>query len=175
MAISQLTDVDTTTNPPTELARTLRWDNVQLKWTPQPHAIPCRVYATGTQSIATATPTAVEFDATTVDPAVSHDDVINNSRITFAFGGSISLNAVILLDTDLTGTYRKIQVWKNGITIESTKEYPPTARSVAINMLVQMENNDYLEVYIDHDAAGAINTNGDANGTQAYFETWNFI
>ena len=75
-----------------------------------------QVYATGGQSIATATFTIINFDVESYDTNSYHDNSTNNSRLTIPTTGYYNISAQYTIAGDTNGG-RLVQIYKNGSTV----------------------------------------------------------
>ena len=112
------------------------------------------------QSIPNNTLTAMTFDTTTQDyNEDAHNPAVNNSRITPAQYGTVTISANVQFAANATG-YRGLQIWKNGTTkVASVREAAPAA-GVAVLSLTTVSTceaaGDYFEVKVFQDSGGAL-------------------
>ena len=119
-----------------------------------------RLTKSATQSISSATPTAITFDGETFDTAAYHSTVSNTSRITiptdeegfyhigmhgswdqFAFE-TPTTSAIIRLNGTTTLSSTR-QVIENGVD--------PTPVDFTLNTIYELAVTDYIEVVVEHD------------------------
>ena len=131
------------------------------------------VFASGSQTITTATTTPIAFNSEHFDNASIHDNTTNNTRLTAPIAGLYEVNAhVVWSNTETTGN-RQITIAKNGnaSTIYALDRVAGTngGGSAATNQasaLVDLAAGDYIEINARHtqgaDTSTAIATNGAA-------------
>lgn len=141
----------------------LRWSATNSKWEQihAPTALPgCYLYKSGTQSIATATLTAITFD-TESDVGGCHEGVTNPSRITVpaGHGGMWVFSGVLGYAANATGI-RGALLRKNGATVMSV--YGPNLGSgngaaVPFSCVHIVVAGDYFEIVAYQDSGGNLN------------------
>jgi hypothetical protein len=119
------------------------------------------VTKSATQSIATATYTAVTWDQEGWDTDSYHDNVTNNSRITIPSGKG----GKYLVTTNITyaaaggGGYRLVNIYKNGAGT-GDNSFTPSASfntTVIVSKVFDLAVADYIQVYTAQDSGGALN------------------
>lgn len=112
----------------------------------------CNIYLSSSQSIATATATAIQFNAETFDTDSFHDNVTNNTRVTIPSGkgGKYLFTAWANLETNATG-YRNLELLKNSTTLTGSWSigFTPNASGYAGicgAVVINLTAGDYMEV-----------------------------
>jgi len=121
----------------------------------------CRVYHSTSQSVATGTDTAVQFDSERFDNAALHDTATNNTRVTAPIAGVYALTASLVFGTSNAGHYTA-RLRLNGSTrIAYDSRTLPSgaldAARVTIGTVYKLAAGDYVEVMAEH-FTGASNT-----------------
>jgi hypothetical protein len=126
----------------------------------------CRAYATGTQSLANSTVTAITLGSESYDTDTMHSTVSNTSRITFTTAGVYSLIGEATFDINATGT-RDIYLFLNGTTRISEATAPSSGASTYSQLQVGAQYsfaaNDYVEMYAWQNSGGSLNLRGDVS------------
>ena len=112
----------------------------------------CNIYLSSNQSIATATATAIQFNAKTFDTDNFHDNSTNNTRVTIPSGkgGKYLFTAWANLETNGTG-YRNLELLKNGSSLTGSWSigFTPNAHGYAGfcgAVVINLSAGDYMEV-----------------------------
>jgi hypothetical protein len=122
-----------------------------------------RVYRSGTQTLAAATPTKIQFNAKSFDPAAMFDEV-TNYRLTVPAGyaGKWLISAALrfLPPAGNSGLYAAIYV--NGIGRAYVYNFQTTASamSVMVTDILNLAAGDYVEIY------GYTGAGGDISGSE---------
>ena len=114
-----------------------------------------------TQSIPTATYTAVTWDQEGWDTNSYHDNVTNNSRVTIPAGkaGKYLVTVNIIYGASATGGYRLVNIYKNG-TATGDNAFPtsPSFNATAIiSKVFDLAVADYIQAFTAQDSGGALN------------------
>lgn len=133
-------------------------------------------YQITTQSIATATPTALALDGTLVDPYGSHSTSSNNSRITAQVAGSCLVKAGVVWAANNTGN-RGLQIYKNGVAWPYSWQVNLAAGTfndagIETMAIVTLTAGDYIEAWAQQTSGGALSTavaTSIASNLQAYW------
>lgn len=115
------------------------------------------------QSIATNTPSAVQWNAEQVDTDAIHDNVTNNTRLTVAMAGKYLICANILFQANATGR-RGLLFHKNGTNLGVGQYVQATGADetgVSAAIMVSLAANDYVEVLAQQFSGGNLNVLGD--------------
>lgn len=124
-----------------------------------------RAYRTTTQSLNTATWTAIGLDAEDFDTATYHDNATNNSRMTVPTTGKYVAFGGIAFASNATGT-RYIGIWKNSIatgSVLANTNRAASSESALNNNLdistgpVALTAGDYVELAGYQNSGGALN------------------
>lgn len=110
----------------------------------------CRVYNNTSISIPSATPTTLPFNSERFDTDNIHDIATNNSRLTCKTVGKylISANAVIPAISAAT----QLRIMLNGVKrIAMLNMSSPTAPTLSVSTIYELNVNDYVEVVVYHD------------------------
>lgn len=130
----------------------------------------------GSQSIATATATAVTWDTEAFDTDGIHDTVTNNSRFTVVTAGYYSVYAQVEWGGSATGV-RDIFVRVNGVATDYLRKHEGTApasnqtEQTSGIIPVRLGVGDYFEFYVNQTSGGALSiatTTGQHWGQCAY-------
>ena len=125
----------------------------------------CRVYRNSAQSIPSATWTKIEFNTEDYDNLGEYDHVTNHRFKATKAGIYLVCSAVHILSVD-DNSRNLISVYKNGS--EYTRGLDFTVGAITnvspfINVPVKMAANDYVEIWVWQNSAGARNTYTTAN------------
>lgn len=126
----------------------------------------CRVYASGTQAITTATFTAVLFDTEEYDTDALHDTGSNTGRLTASATGKWNVTAGVTWDTNTTNN-RYLLMRVNGTTyVRGTIRQDVGSSGRASQNIssgpIALSATDYVEVLVYQDSGGNRNI-GDAS------------
>jgi hypothetical protein len=130
-----------------------------------PHTfIGCKAYNSTTQSITTATLTALTFNTEEYDTSSFHSTSSNTSRMVVPTTGYYRLTGYFYM---ASGTGQKIcQFYKNGTTtLRSQALFTSAAGGVINTTVVQLTAADYVEVRAYQNSGGSVNA-GDASNTE---------
>ncbi len=95
-----------------------------------------RVYASGDQTIATASATDLEFDLETLDTGSYHDNVTNNERFTITDAGYYRIRGQILYTSGGSAGLVLLTIQKNGSNISNTSSNPASGEGETLAMEV---------------------------------------
>lgn len=117
-----------------------------------------------TQTLTTATATAIQFDTEDVDTVNGHDNATNPSRYTFQYPGRYWIAGGVGYVAGATG--RRGAWWRvngtdlnaSGAMIQSTAASPCIV--VARPMMITVNASDYLELIGYHEQGVNLNTSG---------------
>lgn len=142
---------------------------VGIKWaTAATTFIGASAYKSTTQSINSATNTAVTFDTENYDTDSFHDNVTNNSRFTIPSGkgGKYLFSGCISFAADATG-YRGVMLYKNGSLLNDLARANPISSSmnVPFSTVVNAVATDYFEIFVIQTVGSALNLNGGSTST----------
>lgn len=121
-------------------------------------AVACLVKKTAVQSLANNTTTKVTFDAETYDTDTMHDNVTNNTRITFTQGGRYAVSVSIEFAAHATG-YRFVDVFLNNTSTLATDSRGAVTTDLSactINFDYEFLAGDYIEVRAWQNSGGAL-------------------
>ena len=130
-----------------------------------------RVYRSSTQSISTATQTAVQWNAEEWDTATLHDNSTNPSRLTAATAGLHRVTARVVFAAAASGI-RQASLWANGVgtgtLLDTANDYSPgtggTSR-LLLTATVDLAAAEYVEAACYQNTGGNVNVAGAAIGT----------
>lgn len=134
-----------------------------VKWaSATPTYVGCKVTRTATQSISTASITAVQWDSESGgwDTATMHDNSTNNTRITVPTTGKWLLQASIVFAASGSGTERYAEFYLNATTRLEGSDFAfsgSTNTFGMIQMTASLTASDYVEVRVYQDSGGALN------------------
>lgn len=87
---------------------------------------------------------------------------VNQFQFTIPGGGSLAGFYYVFFDLPMTnqgdGTYRRVVVRKNGSTELIKTEVDENARSIQGGGIISLADGDYVELEVEHDAAGTVQT-----------------
>lgn len=113
------------------------------------------------QSLANATFTAINFDATTVDTYGGHSNTTNNSRYVAQVAGWYWCQGQVCYDNTSSAGARQVFLAKNGSRLGTAFQCAPgtsTSQGLSVGALVQLAVGDYVEVQAWQNSGGALNT-----------------
>ena len=119
----------------------------------------CRAYHNANQSLTHATLTALAMNSEREDTDLMHDNVTNNTRITFKTAGRYVVTAQILWASNATGE-RALHLRLNGaVFIGGHSQTPVNGSSTAMSVTTQYKfaANDYIELMAFQASGGALN------------------
>jgi len=130
----------------------------------RPRLKACRLTKATTQTIATATDTAISFGASDTedfDAEGWHDPSTNNSRITVDEAGLYLITGFILWTGDNTGI-RTAYIYKNGSQLTVARQIVngvgSAADSVQTQLIEVLASSDYIELYGRQTSGGNLDT-----------------
>jgi hypothetical protein len=144
-----------------------------LKWvTPSggtPTFVGCSVVSTAaSQSVATATWTALTWNSERFDTDGFHDNSTNNTRLTIPAGkaGKYQVSGIVAMDNNTTGA-RYLLIRKNNVDFAAVL-FTPTASepSMVISTILDLAVSDYIELFVYQNSGGnrlfySLSPNGD--------------
>lgn len=119
----------------------------------------CVVIRSTTQSLTTATPTKINFDAETIDAWGMHDTVTNNTRITVPRAGRYWVSGRVAFAANATGQ-RRAYIGLNGSAIRYTRGQSTDASTdymQEIGELLDLAAGDYVELLGYQSSGGNLN------------------
>jgi len=140
------------------------------------NVVGCGLYKNTTQSLTTATSTAITFGASDVedfDTHSFHSTTTNTSRITIpnSLGGVYQISAGARFDANATGV-RYISVFLNGLAIAlsmAPNNGTISGSGCSIYTAVKLIPGDYIELNAYQNSGGALNVGAvGATGKQTY-------
>jgi hypothetical protein len=122
----------------------------------------CFLSKSGTQTIATATATAITFDTENIDTNGFHSTATNTSRITIPSGKDGKYLVTPQVRSEANSTGRRIAaIYKNGsiILLNQFEQVPSATGSVTIgnSFIISLVATDYLELYFTQTSGGNLN------------------
>jgi hypothetical protein len=118
-----------------------------------------RAFAAGSQSVAASTWTKVTMGSETLD-LNSEFDSATNYRFTATKPCLMSISARVRMQSLPAGKEMMVAIYKNGVAV-ATGTYVAAATedtSIGVTDLISCVRNDYLEVFVWHNNASALNT-----------------
>jgi len=140
----------------------------------------CKLRKSVTQSIPNAVYTAITWDTEVYDTDTMHDNVTNNTRITFTTAGTYLITLNAMWGSSGTGA-RRIVIEKNGTTYGTgTFVITPFAtpgvafayNGATVSVEAQFSANDYIIVWGYQDAGTSLNFAGTAEGYSNISARW---
>lgn len=129
-----------------------------------------RVYHNATQSIPTATRTALAFNSERYDTDAIHDPVTNNSRLTCKTAGKYILSGSISFSAHATGL-RNLRIRLNGSTVLVDLLLGMTFDnqwSGAVSTIYDLAVNDYVELTVYQNSGGNLIIYASPNSTPEF-------
>lgn len=113
------------------------------------------VYQTVSQSFGSANGNnPITFDSTAVDSYGGHSNTVNNSRYVAQVAGFYLVGGAIVFGASTSGTYRKVQVYVNGVAIAyAVAQVGPVASSTFATTvpvspaIVYLNAGDFVSLY----------------------------
>jgi hypothetical protein len=125
-----------------------------------------RVFHNTTQSITTATLTALAFNSERFDTDTIHDTVTNNSRLTCKTAGKYQITGNIEWAASPT-TNAQIDIFLNASTQIARSVFALTVsadfRVMNVTTLYDLAVNDFVELRVFQQSGGSININSSGN------------
>jgi len=122
--------------------------------------------STADQSIANSTDTLVTWNSETYDTDTMHDNVTNNSRLTFKTAGTYIVSGMINWAGNATGDNRYMAIRQQpGSVLVYQKAGPATAIAACagacaahmpFSLVVQAAVNDYVEITVNQNSGGSL-------------------
>jgi hypothetical protein len=125
-----------------------------------------RLVASGTQSLADNTATAIAFTVEDIDTHGFHDVAVNNSRVTPTVSGYYRATGGAAFDSQATPVVSQAYIRKNGSSgVATAGRTAPGAQvfTLITSVIVSLNGStDYVELIMQQDSAGADSTNQSA-------------
>jgi len=132
--------------------------------------ISCKVTKTADQSIPRITLTMVTWDSEEYDTDEMHDNVTNNSRITFNTAGKYSVLAQSEWEVN-SGGFRFMDIMKNGVdSIARVRNLADNASEHNIAFVGEFAVGDYIELEVFQDTGGSLDFESGAILENTYLE-----
>ena len=158
------------------------YDDASGLWKSKAHAdlttgvhglgISCRVTHSVNQTTTTGAMTTLAFDTEIWDTDNMHDNVTNNSRITFKTAGRYLIGLSVSWLNNATGE-RLFEIYKNGAPLEFTgSQLPPDAQNRCNQsgiMLTQFAVNDYIEAKVRQRSGGNLDVDKFYNASPIFW------
>lgn len=126
--------------------------------TPDPERV--SVFNTTAQSIPDATPTILNFNSERFDTDSMHDNVTNNSRITFTTAGTYAFGCNCKWDANSGGDYRQARILLNGtdeLAFDANRDASgSTDDANNVGGVAVFAASDFIEVEVEHDEGAAL-------------------
>ena len=138
-----------------------------------PAFVGCFLSKSATQTISTATATAITFDTEDIDTDGFHSIVSNTSRITIPSGkgGKYQVTPQVRSEANSTGR-RIVALYKNGsiILLNQFEQVPSATGAVTVgnSFIISLVATDYIELYFTQTSGGNLisNTEGTYFGVE---------
>lgn len=135
----------------------------------------CSAFHSTTQSVVTATATALNLDSEDFDVGTMHDLVTNNSRVTIpASNAGIYL---VLGATTFAGnatSFRQLELRKNGTTVLATATMPTNVAGVGtviqVACFASLAAADYMELIATQSSGGNLNVGSATRGLASFLQ-----
>jgi len=129
------------------------------------------------QSISNSSATKVQFDTEVFDSDGTYDNS-SNYRFTPAVAGKYHVTAKVnYADASAEDKYQEVYIYKNGSSVHShrTRTVGSTGRdkSTEVNAIVDLDADDYLEAYTQHNTGSSLSLNG--GSYQCIFQAFKLI
>ena len=125
------------------------------------------------QNVNDATPTPIQFNNEAFDTGAMHDNVTNNTLITFPVNGTYMAVLRTSWGNSTAGTYRISWIRFNGTTILASAVTAPNTTQFLTRTttctIFQATTSDYIEGLVQQNSGGAINLNFET-GQNPYLE-----
>lgn len=138
-------------------------------------SINSRAHNTTNQAIASGTPTVLTWNTNDFDNGGVHSTSSNPTRFTIptAQGGIYWINARVVWQGNVSGTYRRLSIYKNGTEVEfvlgtefdKSSSVNPTQE---IGALVQLAATDIIEFYVAQDIGTNLNVLAAVGSVNSY-------
>ena len=115
-----------------------------------------KINRTTSLSIATGTPTFVDFDSEDYDTNNYHDNAVNPSRLTIPEDGYYRISACITFAINGTGS-RELDILRNASTVicRNTMQASTTySSSMSPNVEIYLDAGDYIRLRVEQDSGG---------------------
>tara|TARA_R100001443_G_scaffold83938_1_gene90690 strand:- start:288 stop:767 length:480 start_codon:yes stop_codon:yes gene_type:complete len=136
-----------------------------------------QVSLSSNQSISNSSATKVQFDTEVFDSDDKYDNS-SNYRFTPAVAGKYHVTAkVSYADASAEGKYQQVYIFKNGSSVHSHRTRTASSsgrdKSTEVNAIVDLDADDYLEAYTQHNTGSSLSLNGGSN--QCIFQAFKLI
>jgi hypothetical protein len=140
-----------------------------LKWTTvssSPTFVGCRVYASGSTTVANSTTVILPFNSEDFDTNAFHDNSTNNSRITIPTGYAgkyLVLGAAVWSGS--TSNNRTLQINKNGSQALTHYSGASTSNAFAqiYETVMDLAVGDYLQLQVDQNSGSSLTVYGSSD------------
>jgi len=146
------------------------FDKIEAVIATIPTDISVKVTKTSDQSVPQNTLTMVTWDSEEYDTDDMHDNVTNNSRITFKTAGKYSILAQSEWGIN-SGGFRFMDIMKNGVdSIARVRDLADNASEHNVAFVGEFEVNDYIELQVFQDTGGNLDFESGAILENTYLE-----
>lgn len=124
------------------------------------------VFNSTAQSIPDVTPTILNFDSERFDTDTMHDNVTNNSRITFTTAGTYAFGGNVKWEGDSGGDFRLTRVLLNGtdeILYDNNRDASGTDDANTFSGIRTFAASDFIELEVEHDEGAALDVRAGAD------------
>jgi hypothetical protein len=147
---------------------TLAWETISGGFTQG-----CRVHSTANQTIGTGAWTAVVLDAERFDTDTMHDNVTNNTRITFTTAGKYLVGGQVKFNNSSAGSYRMVAIRRAGSDFLVVTNYHTLPAGdyvrLAVSTVYDFSAADYVELVVLQDTGGNLNILEDSGSQSSEF------
>lgn len=134
----------------------------------------CRAYQSSGQSIPPSTFTAVQFNAESFDDDSWHDNVTNNTRFTVPTGVErVRASGTVATLSGTDGKLTIAAIHKNGSVVSRGVQVQAGGtgtRYASVSDVLPVTAGDYIELFVFHNEAGAVNTQSGDEHTRFIIE-----
>lgn len=135
--------------------------------TPDPERV--SVFNTTAQSIPDVTPTILNFDSERFDTDTMHDNVTNNSRITFTTAGTYAFGGDVKWEGNSGGDFRLTRVLLNGtdeLLYDCNRDASGEDDANTFSGIAAFSAADFIELEVEHDEGAALDVLAGADQIQ---------
>ena len=119
----------------------------------------------------------MQFDTEIFDSDSKYDNS-SNYRFTPTVAGKYHVTAKVnYVDANAEGKFQEVYIYKNGSSVHSHRTRTASSsgrdKSTEVNAIVDLDADDYLEAYTQHNTGSSLNINGGSN--QCIFQAFKLI
>ena len=129
-----------------------------------------QAFMNGNQTIATSSFTKLEMDAEVFDTDSKYDT--STYRFTPTVAGQYWVWGKFRFDDGVDIGSAVMAFYKNGTIISKTTEFTTDVTTLMFGIIVELDSDDYLEIYAYQNSGGNVVVNGDATYPEQDSGTW---